>query len=73
MTAWAASIMNSVRARPMRSESTPATMRPAALPTAMIATARKAISPRLFFAMPATLPMTMRPAPEPMKKSVQSR
>ena len=62
-----------MRARPMRSESTPATMRPAALPIAMIATARKAISPMLFLAMPATLPMTMRPAPEPMKNRIHSR
>ena len=42
-------------------------MRPAALPMAMTATAMNAASPMLFFAMPLTLPMTIRPAPEPMK------
>src|ERR1039457_319048 len=54
--------------RPNISERTPAIILPPALPIAMIATAMKARSPMLFFAKPATLEMTIKPAPEPTKK-----
>ena len=66
-TAWISSTSISVQRRPILSESMPATMRPPALPMAMTATAMNAASPMLFLAMPLMLPMTIRPAPAPMK------
>src|ERR1051326_5682181 len=61
-----------VQRRPILSEARPAQIRPEALPIAMRATAAKATEPMDFFAMPLTLLMTMRPAPEPMKQIIQS-
>ena len=71
ITAWKDSMMKRVARRPILSERTPATTRPPALPIAMMATATKAIGPMLFLASPATLPITISPAPEPMKKATQ--
>ena len=41
------------------------------MPTARTATAQNFWSPRPFFAIPATLEMTMRPAPAPMTYMTQ--
>ena len=65
--AWNISIITRVALLPILSERTPATMRPAALPTAIMATTQNAASPMLFLAIPATLPIIIRPAPAPTK------
>ena len=66
-TAWNMRTPARVALRPNLSEAMPAITRPPALPMAIMATATKAADPMLFLAMPLILPMTISPAPAPMK------
>ena len=65
--AWISSTSISVQRRPILSERRPETILPAAFPTAITATAIKADSPMVFFAIPLMLLITINPAPAPMK------